>query len=170
MAVSGREYPLGHLGKEKFAKGSGDEDDQDFGHVAGDQVIDELADIGVDHPTLLHGRDNADVVIVGQHHIGGFLGHIRAGDAHRDANIGALDGGCIVDPVAGHGDHLAVGLQGIHDAHLVLRRNTGKDIGLLPPRFSSASSSISSNCVPESTWCPGRSSPMDSATARAVLG
>ena len=104
------------------------EDDGDLGHIAGQQVIDELADVAVNDAPLLDGRDDAGVIVIGQHHVGGFLGHIRAGDAHRHANIRAFDGRGVVDAVTGHGDDLVVGPQGIDDAHLMLGRDAGEDI------------------------------------------
>jgi hypothetical protein len=69
---------------------------------------------------LFDGRDNANVVVVGQHHIGGLLGHVSAGDAHRHADISALDRGGVVHPVARHRHDFAVGAQGVDDAHLML--------------------------------------------------
>jgi hypothetical protein len=36
----------------------------------------------------------------------------------------------VVDAVAGHGHHLAIGLQGLHEAQLLLRLDAGKDIDL----------------------------------------
>jgi hypothetical protein len=108
----------------------GQEDDHDLGHVRREQEEHELADVGVDDAALLDGRDDAGVVIIGQHHVGAFLGHIGAGDAHGHADIGALDGRCVVDAVAGHGDDLIVGAQGIDDAHLVFGRDAGEDIGI----------------------------------------
>ena len=113
--------------------------------------------------------DDAGVVVVGQHHVGGLLGHIGAGDAHGHADIGALDGGRVVDAVAGHGHHFVVGLQGIHDAHLVLGRDAGEDIRLLDLTFQ-VSSLIRSRSAPVRTVCPGCSSPISSAMARAVFG
>ena len=107
----------------------GQENDHDLGHIGGEQEEDKFADVVVNDPSLFHRRYDADIVIIGQHHVGGFLGHIRAGDAHGHTDVGTLDGRCIVDPIAGHGHHFAIGLQGIHDAHLVFRGNTGKDIG-----------------------------------------
>ncbi len=85
--------------------------------------------LAVDHPALFHRCHDADVIIIGQNHVRGAFGHIGAGDAHRHADIGALDRRGIVDAVAGHGDHFVIRAQGIDNAHLVLGRNPGKDIG-----------------------------------------
>ena len=129
----------------------------DLGQVAGEQVIDELADVAVDDAALLDGGDDAGVVVVGQHHVGGLFGHVRAGDAHRHADIGALDRRGVVDAVAGHGHHLVIGAQRIDDAHLVLGRDAGKDVGQLPPRACRAGVvQLVQICAPVSTWWPGR--------------
>ena len=59
-------------------------------------------------------------VVVGQHHVGRFLGDVGAGDAHGHADVGGLQRRRVVDAVAGHRHHRAVALQGLHDAQLVL--------------------------------------------------
>ena len=48
--------------------------------------------------------------------------------AHGAANICGPEGWGVVDPVAGHGHHLALGLQGPDNAHLMLRGDPGKDV------------------------------------------
>ena len=106
------------------------QDSQDLGQVAGQQVEDELADVGVDHPPLIDGRHDAGVVVIGQHHVGGPLGHVGAGDPHRHADVRSFQRRRVVHPVAGHGHHLLVFLEGAHDANLVLRRNPGKNVGV----------------------------------------
>jgi hypothetical protein len=44
-----------------------------------------------------------------------------------DADVGGVQGGAVVDAVAGHGDDVASGLQGAGDAQLVLGCDTGQD-------------------------------------------
>src|SRR5690606_33533327 len=105
----------------------GGEDDHDFGRVAGEQEENEFADVAVNYAALLHRRDDAGVVVVGQHHVGGFFGDVGAGDAHGYADVGLLERRGVVDAVAGHGDNVAVGAQGADDAHLVFRGNPGED-------------------------------------------
>ena len=102
------------------------EDHQDFSHVAGKQVVDELADVAVDDASLFHGGNDAGIVVIREHHIGSLLGLVGSGDAHGHTDIGALDGRSIVDAVTSHGHHLIVSLQGIHDTHLVLRGDAGE--------------------------------------------
>ncbi len=94
---------------------------QDLSQVAGKQIVDELADIGVDHPSMFNRGDNAGIVVVGEHHVGSFFGHVGPGDAHGDSNVGSLEGRGVVDSVAGHRHDLVVALQGIHNPHFVFR-------------------------------------------------
>ena len=54
--------------------------------------------------SFLDGADDAGEVVVGEHHAGGLLAGLGAFDAHRDADVGALEGGGVVHAVAGHGD------------------------------------------------------------------
>ena len=91
--------------------------------------MDELLDVVIDAAALLDRADDRGKVVVGQHHVGGFFGHVSAGDAHCHADVGALDGGRVVHAVAGHRHDLIVGAQCVYDAHLVLRRNTGEYVG-----------------------------------------
>ena len=114
------------------------EDDHDLSHIGRKQEEDEFTDITVDDATLLDGRDDAGVVVISQYHVGGLFSNIRAGDAHRHTNIGTFDGRGIVDAVTGHGDYFVMGLQRVHNAHLVLRGDTRKYIDgfdLLPERL-----------------------------------
>ncbi len=71
---------------------------------------DELDDVGVDGAALLDRADDGGEVVVGQHHVGGFLGDLGAGDAHGHADVGGAQRGGVVDAVAGHGHDVAVGL------------------------------------------------------------
>ena len=69
-------------------------------------------------PLFDRAHDGGEVV-VGQDHPAGVLRDLGAG-AHGDADVGGLDRGCVVDAVAGHGDDLALLLQGLDQQHLVL--------------------------------------------------
>jgi hypothetical protein len=59
--------------------------------------------------------------VVGEHHVGRLPGDVGAGDSHRDADVGGAQGRRVVHAVPGHGDHVAVPLQRVHDAQLVRR-------------------------------------------------
>jgi hypothetical protein len=98
---------------------------QDLAGVGGQQVAQELADVGEDRPSLADGGHDGGEVVVGQDHLGRFFGDVGAGDAHGDADVGRLERGGVVHAVAGHGHDVAVGLEGVDDAELVLGRDRG---------------------------------------------
>ena len=55
------------------------------------------------------------------------LRDLRAGDAHRDADVGLLEGRRVVHAVAGHGDDMALLAQDVHEVDLVLGGDAGED-------------------------------------------
>jgi len=93
----------------------------------GEDVQQELADIVIDPAARLDGGHDGGEVVVGQHHGGSFPGHVGAGAAHGDPDVGAAQRGRIVDAVAGHGDGVMLGPQGVGDAELDLRGGAGED-------------------------------------------
>mmetsp|Transcript_9814 Transcript_9814/g.26682 ORF Transcript_9814/g.26682 Transcript_9814/m.26682 type:complete len:384 (+) Transcript_9814:266-1417(+) len=96
--------------------------DEDGGHlpnVGGNEVADEGLHVGVDRTALLHGRDDGGKVVVGEHHVSGLLGHLRARNAHGDADGGLLESWCVVDAVACHGGHLPLLAEHAHELLLV---------------------------------------------------
>jgi len=109
------------------AQQGGDKDAEHLAHVGAQQELDGLADVVVDPAALLNGAHDGGEVVVGQHHVGHVLGHVGAGDAHAHADVGGLDGGGVVDAVAGHGGDAAPLLPGVDDAHLVLGLHPGVD-------------------------------------------
>ncbi|MBS6355742.1 MAG: MerR family transcriptional regulator, partial [Oscillibacter sp.] len=98
---------------------------QNARRVAGEQELDGLLDVGVDVPAVLDGLDDGGEVVVRQHHAGGVLGHLGAGDAHGHADVRLLQGRGVVDAVAGHGHQIPPLLPGPDDADLVLRGHPG---------------------------------------------
>ena len=94
--------------------------------------------------------DDGGEVVVGEDHVAGFLGHLGAGDAHRDADVGALQRRSVVDPVAGHRDDVALALQHVDEAHLVLGRDAGDDADAVHLLARAASSLSAANSVPVS--------------------
>ena len=78
-------------------------------------------------PAVLHRLDDGGEVVVGEDHGGGVLGHLGAGDAHGHADVRLLQGGGVVDAVAGHGHQGALLLPGADDADLMLRGHPGID-------------------------------------------
>eukprot|EP00053_Salpingoeca_punica_P015069 m.137833 g.137833 ORF g.137833 m.137833 type:complete len:1067 (-) comp16613_c0_seq1:133-3333(-) len=107
-----------------------EEDADNLADVGGDQVADKLLGVVVDGAALLDSSDNGGEVVVGEDHGGGALGDRGAG-AHGHADVGLLQGGGVVDTVAGHGDNLGLVLQVADDATLVGGLDTGKEVGAL---------------------------------------
>ena len=103
----------------------GDEHREHLGKVGRKQELDDLADVVVDAATLFASTDDGGEVVVGEHHVGDVLGNVGTGDAHANADVGALDGRGIVDAVARHGHDLVARLPGLDDAGLVLRLDAG---------------------------------------------
>jgi hypothetical protein len=83
-----------------------------FTDVRGQEVHEVLLYVAEDGPAFLHGRDDGGEVVVGQGHVRGLAAHLGPRDPHGDADIGLLQGGCVVDAIAGHGDDVAVLLPG----------------------------------------------------------
>ena len=83
--------------------------------------------IGNGPASRIYRTDDGGEVVVGEHHGGGFLAHLRAGDPDRHTDVGLLQGGGVVDAITGHGHHLAIGLQRLHDPQLLLGRHPGID-------------------------------------------
>ena len=109
------------------AEEGGQEDGEDLAHVGPQQELDGLAHVVVDPAALADGAHDGGEVVVGQDHVRHVLGHVGAGDAHAHADVGGLDGGGVVDAVAGHGGDAALLLPGVDDADLVLGLDPGVD-------------------------------------------
>src|SRR5271165_3300648 len=75
-----------------------------------------VSDVIEDSTPLFDSADDRGKVVVGQHHVGGFLGHIGAGDAHGDADIGRPHRWRVVDAVASHGHDLSASFPRTYDA------------------------------------------------------
>jgi hypothetical protein len=93
----------------------GAEHQDHFARVGCQEIVDELADVVVDRATLLDGVHDRCEVVVRQHDVRGFLGHVGARDAHGNADVGGLDGGCVIDPVARHRHDLPQRFPRLHD-------------------------------------------------------
>ena len=116
-----------HRGKNREVEDGRHKHDDDFAHVGGKLELQHLADVVVDLAAFLNGVDDGCKVVVGEHHVGCALGHVGAGDAHADADVGALDGRCVVDAVAGHGGDHAARLPRFDDAGLMFGLDAGVD-------------------------------------------
>ena len=85
----------------------------------------------VQGPAKLDSLDDRREVVVGQDHDRGLLRDLGAGDPHRDADVGLLEGGCIVHAVARHGDDVALALENVDQVHLVLGRHARDDADVI---------------------------------------
>ena len=120
-----------HRVQQCEAQQRGEEHAQHLAHVAGQQELDGLADVVIDPAALLHGGDDGGEVVVAEHHVRHVFRYVRAGDAHAHADIRGLDGGRVVDAVAGHGGDGALAPPGVDNADLMLRLYPGIDAVLL---------------------------------------
>ena len=82
-------------------------------------VADVADDLLVDRAAELDGAHEGAEVVVDEDHLPGLLGDLAA-RPHRDADVGLLERGGVVDGVAGHRDDVAVLLHEPGEAQLVL--------------------------------------------------
>ena len=127
--------PQDHRGGQRqgHAQQRRDEDDEHLRQPARQSVPEERADVGVDAPTLPDRDQERLEVVVDQHQVGGLSGHLGAAAAHRHPDVGAPEGRCVVDAVAGHRDDVPVRLPGVDDVDLLLRPGAGVDVDRLDP-------------------------------------
>jgi len=114
--------------RQRRAGQDGGDDDQALAEIGRQRPGDELDQVVPDAPALLDRRLDAGEIVIGEHHGGRFLGHLGAAQSHRDPNVGLLEGRRIIDAVAGHRHHLALALQGAHQAQFLFRFDPGEDI------------------------------------------
>ena len=74
-----------------------------FTDIRREEVSQELPDVRKDGTAFLNRSDNRCEVVVGQHHVRRRLRHVRARDAHCDADVGLLQCRRIIDAVTSHG-------------------------------------------------------------------
>ena len=108
----------------------GRHDDQPLGDVRRQHEQHRLLDVVVDGAALSHGRRDRREVVVGQYHGGRLLGDLGALDPHGDADVGLLESGRVVHPVARHRDDLLVRLDGLHQTELVLGARAREDVAV----------------------------------------
>ena len=86
----------GHVSQDKEEEGG------DLGDVGGQGVGDGLLQVVEDQATLLHtGHDGGEVVIE-EDHVGGLLGHVGPGDAHRHSDVRLLQSRRVIDTISGY--------------------------------------------------------------------
>ena len=96
--------------------GTGSNERHDHGDNVHSQLeLEELGDAVVDIPPPHDGLDDAGEVVVGEDDVASLLGHVRAGDPHREPDIRLLEGGRVVGSVSGDGHHLPPSRQSAVD-------------------------------------------------------
>ena len=83
--------------------------------------MNELLDVCVNSAPFLDRVDDGSEIVVGQHHVGRFLGHIGAGDSHGNSDVRHFYCGRVVHPVPGHGHDLSLVLERFDDAKFMFR-------------------------------------------------
>ena len=68
---------------------------------------------------LLDRPHDRGEVVVEEHEVGRLAGHVGAGPAHRDADVGLVQRRAVVDTVPGHGHHVTASAQRGGDPQLV---------------------------------------------------
>ena len=87
-----------------------------------------MTDVAVDAPAQAHRRHQRREIVVDQHQGGSFAGDVRAAAAHRHADVRGAQRRSVVDAVAGHRDDIAIRLEGLHQAQLVLGLRARVDV------------------------------------------
>mmetsp|Transcript_6507 Transcript_6507/g.15344 ORF Transcript_6507/g.15344 Transcript_6507/m.15344 type:complete len:829 (+) Transcript_6507:166-2652(+) len=90
--------------------------------------LEELADVVVDAPPPLDGRDDRLEVVVQDHNVCRLLRHLGSVDVHGEANVSLLQRGRVVGPIARHGHHLPVEPANL-DARLLDTRDEHELVG-----------------------------------------
>ena len=111
-------------GKSEHLRG---EDSDDLAHVGGKKELNCFSYIAVNSSAFLNSGNYCGKVVVGKHHVRYILCNVSTCNAHSDADVGALDGGRVIDSVARHSGNAAVCAPGIDYPYLVLGLNAGVD-------------------------------------------
>ena len=114
--------------RKRYAEERAGEHHEDLGRAAGQAVEQESPDVVVDPATLLDGSDKGGELVVPQHQVGGLTGDLAAPLAHGDADVGASQGGPVIDPVPRHRDDVALMLPEPDCVKLVGGPGPGDDV------------------------------------------
>ena len=95
--------------------------------VDGGDVDQRLPEVGEDPAAEPNAADDRGEAVVEEHEVGRLACDVGAALAHGDADMGGLQRRGVVDPVAGHGDDFAVGLERLDQRELLLRPDAGED-------------------------------------------
>ena len=102
------------------SEGGAEEGEGNLSGISADEDRYGVADTRPQRSALHQRIDDAGGVRLRQHQVGGTPGGGRATRRDTDTHVGQADGGGVVGPVTGHGDHLAGSLQRLDDLHLLL--------------------------------------------------
>ena len=102
-------------------------------HMDGGDIGQCAAQISKDAPPHADAANDRDEAVVEQRQIGRFARHVRALPAHGDADMGGLQGGRVINAVAGHGDDFAVGFQRFNNEQFLLRRDAREHAHVFQP-------------------------------------
>ena len=119
-------FPASSRRFEERGAGDADGDEEHERDVGGEQEPDELEDVGVDAAALFDRGGDGGEVVVEEHEVGDLAADVAASLAHGDADVRPFQGGGVVDAVSGHGDDLAVGLEGVDEGEFVLGVDPGE--------------------------------------------
>ncbi len=127
---------------------NGREDRERLSAVRRHHEKDRLLDVVVHRASLSHGGADGCEVVVGEHHVRGFLGNLRALDTHGHADVGLLERGRVVHAVARHGNDLPARLHWRARGGACALGSCGQRRRCGGTSASSASSSMSSIWLP----------------------
>eukprot|EP00962_Isochrysis_galbana_P012617 scaffold3572_cov125-Isochrysis_galbana.AAC.10 len=99
----------------------GEKDGSNLADVGRDEVADEGLHVHVDGTALFDRGNNGGKIVVGEDHVGRFLGDLGARDAHSNPDGRLLQCGGIVHAIAGHSRNLASLPQDFDELLLVSR-------------------------------------------------
>ncbi len=125
-----------HLRREHGQEGQhqpGRQHGDDVAEVGGERDPQIGGDVAAAPPARQHGVADRGEVLLRQHDVGRLPGHVHR-VAGADADIGGVQGGQVVDPVAQETGGVAAGPQRRDDTGLVLRGAAGEDGGAVRHR------------------------------------
>src|SRR5207244_946343 len=90
-------------------------------------VLNRLLQVLEDESTFLNASNSACKIVIQENHRCGFLGDVRSGHVHSNAQISLLQCGRVVDAVTSNTNDVAHALCTADDFQLVLWRRASKD-------------------------------------------
>jgi hypothetical protein len=116
------------------AKREGKPDENHFRSARRDEQVNHFANVVVGYAAFFDAGNDRGEVVVADHQFRGFAGNVRPRSSHSNPDVGSAQCGCIVHPVARHGNEVACTRCGIHELQLLMGRNT-REYAALANRF-----------------------------------